>query len=226
MPAKKTWSSNIHPPHQKKPTRTLLHNFRPSWKRPSFYFVWMLIGQRKATIASTGCTQLLLFSFKINKNFNSPTVSPCCYEQHQPTHQGYKLINRKQPSQSRRHVTVVVLPFQKDPCLCGGVYSAHIQMDFPRKTVRLDAWRNASVCLRVCFFHVAVCTCIWIYGRGRALLRTVVLSPSCFSLCDLDSPTETLWLVKVDCGLWFRNYFNNICCCLCIYLASAIDYKH
>lgn len=149
-------------------------------------------------------------------------VSPCCYEQHQPTHQGYKLINRKQPIQSRRHVAVVVLPFQKDPCLCGGVYSAHIQMDFPRKTVRLDAWRNASVCL--CF---SMLECAHAFESMVGVEHCfVVLSPSCFSLCDLDTPTETLWLVKVDCGLWLRNDFNNICCCLCIYLVSAIDYKH
>lgn len=122
-------------------------------------------------------------------------VSPCCHKQQQPTHQGFKLINRKQPIQSRRHVTVVVLPFQKDPCLCGGVYSAHIQTDFPRKTVRLDAWRNASVCLWVCF-HVGVCTCICIYGRVRALEcspASYVQPFPFFSVCPgLASPGNTV----------------------------------
>lgn len=72
---------------------------------------------------------------------------------------------------------------KKTPCLCGGVYSALIQMGLPHENPhRIYACRNTGGCLRVYFSH---CTFICIPGRVLAFHqhRFSVLIPARFPSC-------------------------------------------
>ncbi len=149
MPAKRTCNPATH---------TLSHNFRPIPKAvKAFYPVQRLIQQRyyclcilhriiflnPSSFLSIHLNRLLVLLWTTQFLSNPRTKASSWSIENSP----FRVI-----------VTADILPFQKDPCLCGGVYLALIQMGLPHNnnTLRLDAGRNVCVCLSVCFY-VGVC---------------------------------------------------------------------
>lgn len=98
---------------------------------------------------------------------------------------------------------------RKTPCLCGGVYSALIQIGHPHKNPqRIYACRNAGGCLRVYFSQ---CTFICIPGRVLAFHQ------HCFSvLISAHFPSRC-----VCC--WFESEVLSI---LSDHLVEGVEEKH